>query len=442
VKQSGTGPTFGGPDQWEGLGIILDTFDNDRSGNHPYVGLYYNDGSWKYTPENDGTGRQLGGCKFNYRNYETKIRISYVDGIAQIDLMIPSLGQTEWTYCASSVLQIPNGMYFGATAATGGLTDNHDISSFVVYRLFPKGQTWGEYQQINPNQQKNEQNQQQNQQQTQQTQQQTPPTPTPPVETRQPETPTPKTPPKEEHPETKGIENRQQTVTSTLRRVIHEYEEKDEQPPKQEQPKATTPDLSGSSMGVGTQEAVQGLLKEIQSLKRQQSDLQDNIYSLQTALTSYITAQKRTSEDLNQVISAQRVITDSIDKLVSKTPTKDDLKNVGSSGVTGSSLTDLTRKLDDVKSFLMEKLNAHTNNWNEKIDTFSRILTETKMKVDQTKSGQTNLESNFQRTTQEINQTISESSGFGFWIYFLLFQVIFGMAFMWFKKWKDDKKYL
>jgi hypothetical protein len=52
------------------------------------------------------------------------------------------------------------------------------------------------------------------------------------------------------------------------------------------------------------------------------------------------------------------------------------------------------------------------------------------------------METNFQRTTQEINQTISQSTGWGMWIYILLFQVIFGVAFMWWKKWKDDKKYL
>ena len=31
VRRAAPGPTFGGLDQWEGLAVTLDTFDNDRS---------------------------------------------------------------------------------------------------------------------------------------------------------------------------------------------------------------------------------------------------------------------------------------------------------------------------------------------------------------------------------------------------------------------------
>jgi hypothetical protein len=130
-----------------------------------------------------------------------------------------------------------------------------------------------------------------------------------------------------------------------LRRVVHEYEETNEQekpPARQQETRTNTPDLSASSMGLGTQEAVQGLLKEIQSLKRQQTELQDNVYSLQTSLTAYINAQKRSSDDLNQVISAQKVISESIDRLLTKTPSKEDLRGSGAAGVSGTQLSDLT----------------------------------------------------------------------------------------------------
>ena len=33
--------------------------------------------------------------------------------------------------------QIPREGYFGVTAATGGLSDDHDVLSFVVHRLTP-----------------------------------------------------------------------------------------------------------------------------------------------------------------------------------------------------------------------------------------------------------------------------------------------------------------
>jgi hypothetical protein len=40
---------------------------------------------------------------------------------------------------------------------------------------------------------------------------------------------------------------------------------------------------------------------------------------------------------------------------------------------------------------------------------------------------------------EELTQVIERSSSFGFWTYFLLFQVIFGVAFMWWKKYRDDQ---
>ncbi len=66
------------------------------------------------------------------------MKFTYADGIAQIEFMIPSLGQTDWTYCTSASLQLPSGYYFGVTAATGGLFDNHDVMNFVSNRLVPK----------------------------------------------------------------------------------------------------------------------------------------------------------------------------------------------------------------------------------------------------------------------------------------------------------------
>lgn len=37
----------------------------------------------------------------------------------------------------SSTLSIPNEGYFGITAATGGLSDDHDVLSFIVHSLSP-----------------------------------------------------------------------------------------------------------------------------------------------------------------------------------------------------------------------------------------------------------------------------------------------------------------
>ena len=79
------GPIFGSSDEWKGLAVIFDTFDNDRQGNNPYISVYNNDGTWKYDPNTDGSDHELGGCKINYRNWDTKVRISYVEGVLMVN---------------------------------------------------------------------------------------------------------------------------------------------------------------------------------------------------------------------------------------------------------------------------------------------------------------------------------------------------------------------
>ena len=42
------GPVFGSTDNWNGLGIFFDSFDNDGLHNNPYVSVMLNDGTKSY----------------------------------------------------------------------------------------------------------------------------------------------------------------------------------------------------------------------------------------------------------------------------------------------------------------------------------------------------------------------------------------------------------
>lgn len=42
------GPVFGANDHWKGLGIFLDSFDNDAQQNNPYIMVMTNDGTKSY----------------------------------------------------------------------------------------------------------------------------------------------------------------------------------------------------------------------------------------------------------------------------------------------------------------------------------------------------------------------------------------------------------
>ena len=56
--------------QWEGLGILIDTYDNDHNGKHPYLSAFWNDGTTEWDHDNDGGKAAEVGCKIkpNFRN--------------------------------------------------------------------------------------------------------------------------------------------------------------------------------------------------------------------------------------------------------------------------------------------------------------------------------------------------------------------------------------
>uniref|UniRef100_A0A3B3ZXA8 L-type lectin-like domain-containing protein n=1 Tax=Periophthalmus magnuspinnatus TaxID=409849 RepID=A0A3B3ZXA8_9GOBI len=91
------GPVFGNQDKFHGLALFVDTFRNDLHGmdrSFPYISAMVNNGSVSYDHGKDGRSSELGG----------------------------------W-------VRLPTGYYFGASAATGDLSDNHDIISMKLYQL-------------------------------------------------------------------------------------------------------------------------------------------------------------------------------------------------------------------------------------------------------------------------------------------------------------------
>ena len=45
------GPVFGSNDNWKGLGLFFDSFDNDGQRNNPYILAMVNDGTQSYDHE-------------------------------------------------------------------------------------------------------------------------------------------------------------------------------------------------------------------------------------------------------------------------------------------------------------------------------------------------------------------------------------------------------
>ncbi|XP_017296583.1 VIP36-like protein [Kryptolebias marmoratus] len=133
------GPVFGNMNQFTGLGVFVDTYPNSEK-NHdrtfPYISVMLGNGTLSYDHDRDGRSTELGGCTAMARNsiHDTFLLLRYFRN--RLTLMVDVDGKQEWRECADITgLRLPTGYYFGASSATGDLSDNHDIVSIKVYQL-------------------------------------------------------------------------------------------------------------------------------------------------------------------------------------------------------------------------------------------------------------------------------------------------------------------
>lgn len=133
------GPVFGNIDYFQGLAIILDTYSNHNGPHnhqHPYISAMVNNGSLHYDHDRDGTHTQLAGCAAKFRNvdYDTHIAIRYERDTLTVSTDIAN--KAAWKECFSvKGIKLPTGYYFGISATTGDLSDNHDILSIRLFEL-------------------------------------------------------------------------------------------------------------------------------------------------------------------------------------------------------------------------------------------------------------------------------------------------------------------
>ncbi|XP_066911067.1 protein ERGIC-53-like [Clytia hemisphaerica] len=139
--QGTTGPVFGSSDHWTGMGLFFDSFDNDGEQNNPYVMVMLNDGTKTYDHFKDGSNQQLGGCMRDFRNRPHAIRakVRYYNNVLTVfyhNGMSEKSEDYELCMRAENV-ELPKEGFFGVTAATGGLADDHDVIKFLTHSLTP-----------------------------------------------------------------------------------------------------------------------------------------------------------------------------------------------------------------------------------------------------------------------------------------------------------------
>lgn len=135
------GPVFGSTDRFEGLGIFIDTYKNNRPGTvFPYVMAMFGDGQTSYDKSNDGKDAELAGCSargIRHASVPTKLRLTYFqDKFLKLELQYKSTDEWQLCFEKDSPPQIPNIAYLGFSAETGELSDNHDIISVKTQNLY------------------------------------------------------------------------------------------------------------------------------------------------------------------------------------------------------------------------------------------------------------------------------------------------------------------
>lgn len=142
TRQRGqVGPVFGSSDKFEGLGVFVDTYKNNRPGVvFPYVMAMHGDGETSYDKNNDGKAAELAGCSargIRHSSIPTKMRLTYFQD-KQLKLELQYKNEGEWALCfdMEQPPAIPNIAYLGFSAETGELSDNHDIISVKARNLY------------------------------------------------------------------------------------------------------------------------------------------------------------------------------------------------------------------------------------------------------------------------------------------------------------------
>jgi len=146
-----TGPVMGNTNIWTGIGIIIDTFDNDGQRDNPQIYAVYNDGGFKFTPESDGKKNALGICSAPIRQISktpeekfVKLLVRLKDKILYVAYdnseIITGATNTDWIDCFEVKVPFPEedkaiSYYLGITAETGGLSDFHDVKSLSTWSL-------------------------------------------------------------------------------------------------------------------------------------------------------------------------------------------------------------------------------------------------------------------------------------------------------------------
>lgn len=131
------GSVMGMPPNFHGLGILLDSYDNDNMRDNPGVAVIASLGdadNINWDPESDFARTAIMRCQYDYRRSSSgpnELVVLYNE--RRLSVRLRGVGSRSETNCgeAHDIDLSPN-WYFGLTAVTGGVSDNHDVLALIV----------------------------------------------------------------------------------------------------------------------------------------------------------------------------------------------------------------------------------------------------------------------------------------------------------------------
>lgn len=136
-----SGPVYGGPNRWTGLGVFVDGWDNDGKGNNPAIMGSLSNGDVDWNMERDGEGQYFGGCIRNIRNTESPVfmRITYINKVLKVEIDDSGNAGVKEQYASCierANVDLQPGYYFGFSAGTGEVSpDLFELHSFEIYQI-------------------------------------------------------------------------------------------------------------------------------------------------------------------------------------------------------------------------------------------------------------------------------------------------------------------
>jgi mannose-binding lectin 1 len=340
-----------------------------------------NDGSWNFNADDDGGSRSLASCKQFIRNSPSALKIQYYDGKVSVFVKV---GKTDnWRSCARAQVDLPAGYHFAVTAATGGLADNHDVTSLTTKRLVSSAQQRGEER---PAKEKNR-------------------------------NPTRET----------DEQNKAKELADKLSRKKQNNEPTEAQPVQPQNPLPNPPTPRAIPPSDGT---LQG---EVRRLNEQYQNLGNNLEYFKQQVLALQAKENQDAQSLQKMVDQQAVFLEALEHMKKNPP--GGLNDVGMN----QRLSEFRRQTDQIREAITGKFDQKAVEINNLISELQRSLNIVKGTAAQARQDQENIQRDLAKQQRDLTEHVETSSGFGMWSYILVIQLIGGFGYMYYRKIRDDR---